>query len=205
MPALLRFVSAFFPAWDWGYTNDLAARFAVPLDRPLNAMSAGERRKCELLLVLAQRPDLLILDDPALGLDVMVRREFLWAALEVARKEGKAVLFTSHVLTDVERVVDSVGVLDGGRLRLQAPLAELKDRFRRLVFELPGPDGPEPPRVEGELSRERQGTVLAVVTESYTPELEDRLRSREPLRAMEGLGLEDIFLALVGPRPEGKP
>src|SRR5262245_22155396 len=64
LPSLLRFVSAFFPRWDWAYTNDLIERFSPPLDRPLTVMSLGERRKCELLLVLAQKPDLLILDDP---------------------------------------------------------------------------------------------------------------------------------------------
>jgi ABC-2 type transport system ATP-binding protein len=198
VPALLRFVSAFFPHWDWGYTNGLVERFAVPLDRPLQSMSAGERRKCELLLVLAQKPDLLILDDPALGLDVTVRREFLWAALEVARDEGKAVLFTSHVLTDVERVVDTVGVLDGGRLLLQAPLEELQERTKRLVFSLPGVGVPGPAVVDGELSRERRGKDVLVVTADYTPQLEARLRDSAYLSAVEDLNLEDIFVALVG-------
>src|SRR5262245_33052234 len=91
---VLRFVATFFPAWDWAHTNALVQRFGVPTRQALVWMSAGQRRLAELLLVLAQRPDLLILDDPAVGLDVTVRREFLWAALEIARDEGKAVLFT---------------------------------------------------------------------------------------------------------------
>jgi ABC-2 type transport system ATP-binding protein len=196
MPAVLRFVSTFFPAWDWAYTNDLLKRFAVPLDRPLTAMSQGERRKCELLLVLAQKPDLLILDDPALGLDVTVRREFLWAALEVARQEGQAVLFTSHVLSDVERVVDTVGILDSGRLKVQAPLDDLKARTKRLVFA-----GAGPAPVEGELSRARKGRDMVLVTGAYTPELEARLRQSAGLVGVEDLNLEDVFVALV----EGKP
>jgi ABC-2 type transport system ATP-binding protein len=205
VPALLRFVSAFFPRWDWNYSNELVARFAVPLDRPLQAMSAGERRKCELLLVLAQQPDLLILDDPALGLDVTVRREFLWAALEVARNEGKAVLFTSHVLTDVERVVDTVGVLDGGRLLLQAPLEELQERTKRLVFSLPGEAMPGPLVVPGELSRERRGKDVLVVTADYSPDLEAKLRESTYLATVEDLSLEDIFIALVQVKPAPAP
>jgi ABC-2 type transport system ATP-binding protein len=205
VPALLRFVSAFFPRWDWDYSNHLVERFAVPTDRPLQVMSAGERRKCELLLVLAQKPDLLILDDPALGLDVTVRREFLWAALEVARSEGKAVLFTSHVLTDVERVVDTVGVLDGGRLLLQAPLEELKERTKRLVFSLPGEAVPGPAAVPGELSRERRGKDELVVTAAYTPELEAGLRDSTYLTGVEDLNLDDIFVALVDPRSGAAP
>jgi ABC-2 type transport system ATP-binding protein len=205
MPALLRFVSAFFPTWDWNYSQELVKRFDVPLDRPLQTMSAGERRKCELLLVLAQQPDLLILDDPALGLDVTVRREFLWAALEVARREGKAVLFTSHVLTDVERVVDTVGVIDGGRLLLQAPLEELQARTKRLVFRLPGEAAAGPAEVPGELSRESRGKDLLVVTASFTPELEAGLRASMPLTAVEDLNLEDIFIALVNAKRSPAP
>jgi ABC-2 type transport system ATP-binding protein len=205
VPALLRFVSAFFPRWDWDYTNELVKRFAVPLDRPLQVMSAGERRKCELLLVLAQKPDLLILDDPALGLDVTVRREFLWAALEVARTEGKAVLFTSHVLTDVERVVDTVGVIDGGRLLLQAPLEELQERTKRLVFSQPGEGLPGPPPVVGELSRERRGKDVLVVTAAYTREMEVDLRQSTYLTSVEELNLDDIFVALVSSRTGEAP
>jgi ABC-2 type transport system ATP-binding protein len=205
VPALLRFVAAFFPRWDWDYCNKLVARFAVPLDRPLQTMSPGERRKCELLLVLAQQPDLLILDDPAMGLDVTVRREFLWAALEVARSEGKAVLFTSHVLTDVERVVDTVGVIDGGRLLLQTPFEELQERTKRLVLSLPGEASPEPAVVDGELSRERRGKDVVVVTGDYSPELEARLRQSAYLTAVEHLNLEDIFVALVGARTGDAP
>jgi ABC-2 type transport system ATP-binding protein len=197
VPALFRFVSAFFPRWDWDYSNELARRFEVPMDRPLQTMSAGERRKCELMLVLAQRPDLLILDDPALGLDVTVRREFLWAALEVARSEGKAVLFTSHVLTDVERVVDTVGVMDGGRLLVQARLQDLQQRTKRLVFRLPDDRYIEPPAVRGELLRECRGHEVLVVTADYSPDLGAALRQSGGLTAVEDLNLEDIFVALL--------
>jgi ABC-2 type transport system ATP-binding protein len=197
MPSLLRFVSAFFPSWDWDYSNELARRFEVPMDRPLQTMSAGERRKCELLLVLAQRPDLLILDDPALGLDVTVRREFLWAALEVARSEGKAVLFTSHVLTDVERVVDTIGVMDGGQLLLQARLQDLQERTKRLVFRLSGEKNLDPPAVLGELTREYRGQEVLVVTADYSPDLGARLHHSGGLTAVEDLNLEDIFVALL--------
>jgi ABC-2 type transport system ATP-binding protein len=197
LPALLRFVAAFFPRWDWDHTNALLRRFAVPTDKPLSGMSAGQRRLCELLLVLAQKPDLLVLDDPAMGLDVTVRREFLWAALEVARDEGKAVLFTSHVLTDVERVVDTVGVLESGRLCVQAPLEELQARMKRLLFELPVAAAPDPPAVAGELSRKRSGRDVVVVTGAYTPELEAELRRAGGLAAVEDMNLEDIFIAIV--------
>jgi ABC-2 type transport system ATP-binding protein len=197
LPALLRFVSCFFPHWDRDHANSLLDRFRVPLDRSLNALSLGQRRLSELLLVLAQQPDLLILDDPGQGLDVTVRREFLWAALELARDEGKAVLFTSHILTDVERVVDTVGILESGRLKLQAPLEELQGRMKRLLFVRSSSEAPEPPAVAGEVLRERKGRDVVVVTEGYTPELEANLRRSAGLTAVEHLNLEEIFVAVV--------
>jgi ABC-2 type transport system ATP-binding protein len=205
LPGLLRFVSSFFPNWDWDHTNQLLKRFQVPLDRSLSLMSLGQRRLCELLLVLAQKPDLLILDDPGQGLDVTVRREFLWAALEVARDEGKAVLFTSHVLTDVERVVDTVGILESGTLKLQAPLEELQTRMKRLLFVLPFADAPGPPPVSGEFLRERKGRDVVVVTRQYAPELEAELRRTAGLAAVENLNLEDIFVAVVDSKSGAAP
>jgi ABC-2 type transport system ATP-binding protein len=205
LPALLRFLSAFFPAWDWNHANGLLERFAVPLDRPLKAMSLGQRRLCELLLVLAQKPDLLILDRPGQGLDVTVRREFLWAALEVAREEGKAVLFTSHVLTDVERVVDTVGILESGTLKLQARLEELQTQFKRFLFVLPAQDAPEPPPIPGERRRERTGRDVVVVTDRYSPELESELRRTAGLTAVENLNLDDIFVAVVDGKAGAAP
>jgi ABC-2 type transport system ATP-binding protein len=197
LPALLQFVSCFFPHWDWDHANGLVERFRVPLDRPLNGMSLGQRRLSELLLVLAQKPDLLILDDPGQGLDVTVRREFLWAALELARDEGKAVLFTSHVLTDVERIVDTVGILESGRMKVQAPLEDLQTRLKRLLFARSSNEAPEPPTVPGEVLREHQGRDVVVVTERYTPELEANLRRGAGLTAVEHLNLEEIFLTVV--------
>lgn len=197
LPYLVRYYAAFFERWDWDYTNELARRLAVPQDRPLNVLSVGERRKCELLLVLAQKPDLLILDDPALGLDTTVRREFLWAALDAAREQGSAVLFTSHVLTDVERVVDTVGLMQDGTMRLVAPLDDLKERTKRLILPADADAGPIP----GECTRSHSGREVAIVTTAFTPELLDRLRQRAGFVGVEDMNLEDIFCDLVGGGP----
>src|SRR5262249_58807521 len=96
-----------------------------------HSLSEGERRKAELLLALAHRPELLILDDPTLGLDARARRDMLWATLAAARDEGTTVLFTSHVLQDVERIVDDVLILDRGRVRLGGPPDQLLRRPNR--------------------------------------------------------------------------
>src|SRR5262249_56989387 len=148
---LLEYKSFFFAQWDWDWCRQLVARMGVVQDRELQSLSEGERRKAELLLALAHRPELLILDDPTLGLDARARRDMLWATLAAARDEGTTVLFTSHVLQDVERIVDDVLILDRGRVRLGGPLDELLRRTNRLVFPdadalpAPGARGGRPP------------------------------------------------------------
>lgn len=196
VPDLLAWLSAFFPAWNWDRAERWVRRFDVPRDRKLSAMSKGERRRAELLLVLAQDPDLLVLDDPALGLDASVRRDFLGAALEIVRDEGKTVLFTSHVLTDVERVVDSVAFLDRGTLRSSGSLDEIKARTKRLV--LPGSASGGGHVIPGEVARRADGADLVVVTEAFSDALEQRLRAGAPDLVVEDLNLEEIFVETLG-------
>jgi ABC-2 type transport system ATP-binding protein len=195
VPELLEWLSAFFPAWDWPRAEKWLARFDVPRDQPLKEMSKGERRRAELLLVLAQGPDLLVLDDPALGLDATVRRDFLAAALEIVRDEGKTVLFTSHVLTDVERVVDTVAFLDKGAVRSAGALDDVKARTKRLVFPASARAGLVVP---GEVSRREEGGDLVVVTEAFGEALERRLRQEHPSLEVEDLNLEEIFVETLG-------
>jgi len=191
---LLEYHSLWFPSWDWDRCRRLIEQFAVPTTQTLYAMSEGERRRTELLVALAHRPELLILDDPALGLDARARREMLWAALAAARAEGTTVLFTSHVLQDVERIVDDVLILDRGVVRMHGALAELLLRTKRLVF-----DGGAalPERIEGELRRERHGEHTVVVTERFAPELGDTLRGRHGLVRVEDLNLDELFCAVI--------
>jgi ABC-2 type transport system ATP-binding protein len=204
LPGLLRFVSAFFDDWDWPYAESLVARLDVPQDRTLAKMSRGERRRAELLLVLAQRPDILVLDDPWLGLDAAVRRQFLVTALDLARDEGRTVLFTSHVLSDVERIVDRIALIDRGLLRTGGTLDEVKGRTKRLVLSVNGRD-PATIVVPGEVSRRVGDGEIEVVTEAFTPALEERLRGTMARVDVVHLNLEEIFWELVGRPPAEEP
>ena len=187
---VLKFVSGFFDEWDWSWCEHLVERLGVDKSKCLDRMSKGRRRVAELCVSVAHKPDLLILDDPAIGLDVMVRREVLWTLLETVQEQGSTVLFTSHVLQDVERVVDEVGIFHAGRLRLAGPIDDLKSRVRRLV--LPKDGAPE--SIEGELHREEHGRDVVIVTERYSPELASQLAGPES----SPMNLEDIFLAVAG-------
>jgi ABC-2 type transport system ATP-binding protein len=195
LSGLLRYHSAFFPTWDWDRVDDLVRRIDVPKDRPLDELSAGQRRRCELVLTLAPDPDLLVLDDPTVGLDATVRRDFLWAALELARDDGKTIVFTSHVLHDVERIVDTVAILREGRLAAYDELDALLGRTKRVV--LRGAASDEVPALDGELSRETRGADLIVVTERFDDDLERALRGRHDA-VVENLNLEELFCEHAG-------
>jgi ABC-2 type transport system ATP-binding protein len=195
---LLHYVAAFFDDWDWDRSRRLVDSLEVPLDQPLASMSYGERRRCELVLTLAQDPDLLVLDDPAVGLDATVRRDFLWGALEAARQEGKTVLFTSHILHDVERIVDTIGILHDGELVVHSELDDLLGRTKRIVVE--GGVQRQLPQLRGEIERRECGRDLIIVTGEYDDQLERELSSLEQIDSsieVEDMNLEEVFCAVV--------
>lgn len=198
VPDLLRFLASLFERWDGGRVEALSKRMGIALDRPLSAMSFGERRKAELFLALAPDPEVLVLDDPWLGVDARVRRDFLLALLEETRERGRTVLFTSHILTDVEKVADRVGILVQGSLRTVDDMDTLKARVKRLVIEVRAGISPDEVIVAGEVSRSLAGGVLSVVTDAFVPGLEENLSARFGRVTVEPLNLEAAFVELTG-------
>ena len=114
-----------FPTWDDHLAADIAKRFSIRRDARIDKLSKGQARLVALLCAVAHRPELLLLDEPAGGLDPAARRDFVEVALELREASGTAILFSSHHLDDVERMADRVALLHEGRLRHDAPLAEL--------------------------------------------------------------------------------
>lgn len=115
-----------FPTWDDHFAADLAKRFSIRRDVRIDKLSKGQARQVALLCAVAHRPELLLLDEPAGGLDPAARREFVAVALELRKDHGTTILFSSHHLDDVERMADRVTLLHEGRLHHDAPLAELR-------------------------------------------------------------------------------
>jgi ABC-2 type transport system ATP-binding protein len=117
---------------DWGYVEQLVKRFDLDLSRPIRHLSKGNRQKVGLVQAFMHRPELLILDEPTSGLDPLVQQEFQRLLLDV-KKEGGTVLLSSHVLSEVERVGDRVGILRSGRLILTGEVDEIKAKARRRL------------------------------------------------------------------------
>jgi ABC-2 type transport system ATP-binding protein len=129
---LINFTRAFYPAWDERYAQSLCQSFELEPHRIVQSLSKGQRARLGLVLALSYRAELLILDEPSSGLDPLVRRDILRAIIKTIADEGRTVLFSSHLLDEVERVADHVAIIDGGRIIQNDDLESLKSRFNRL-------------------------------------------------------------------------
>src|SRR3990172_6895606 len=131
---LIRYSRAFYPAWDDAYAEELRQTFALDPAARIRNLSKGEKARAGLLIALAHRPELLVLDEPSSGLDPIVRRDILGAVIRTIADEGRTVLFSSHLLEEVERVADRVAIIHQGRIMLTAPMDEIKDTHRRVTL-----------------------------------------------------------------------
>jgi ABC-2 type transport system ATP-binding protein len=127
---LIRYSRAFYPAWDDDYAEELRRSFALDPAAKIRTLSKGQRARAGLLVALSHRPDLLVLDEPSSGLDPLVRRDILGAIIRTIAGEGRTVLFSSHLLEEVEQVADHVTMIDHGRIVLSAPLEAIRDMHR---------------------------------------------------------------------------
>lgn len=131
---LLRYVRAFYPSWDEKYAESLREQFGLDPNLRVRALSKGQRARAGLIAALAYRPALLVLDEPSSGLDPVVRRDILTAIVRTIADEGRTVLFSSHLLSEVERVCDHVAMLKSGRLVFSGDLAHIKQAYQRVTL-----------------------------------------------------------------------
>ena len=129
---LARYSRALYPGWDDAYAEELRQMFALDPAARIKTLSKGQKARAGLLVALAYRPELLVLDEPSSGLDPIVRRDILGAVIRTIAHEGRTVLFSSHLLDEVEQVADHVTMIRAGRVVLSAPLQDIKRSHRTL-------------------------------------------------------------------------
>src|SRR5881394_2942022 len=127
---LIRYSRAFRPAWDDAYAEELRQSFALDPAAKVKNLSKGQMARAGILIALAHRPELLVLDEPSSGLDPIVRRDILGAVIRTIAHEGRTVLFSSHLLEEVERVADHVTMIHQGKIVLSAPLDDIRESNR---------------------------------------------------------------------------
>jgi len=141
---LMRYTQAFYPNWDPAFAERLRVEFELPENGKVKTLSRGEKAKAGLLIALAHRPDLLLLDEPSSGLDPIARQDILAAVVRTVAEEGRTVVFSSHLLDEVERVADHVGMIHEGRVTLDMPLDEIKATHCKYVVRWPEPPSERP-------------------------------------------------------------
>ncbi len=159
---LIDFMRAFYPNWDSTFCDDLLQRFSLEPSKKLADLSKGGRARAGLLVAIAHRPELLILDEPSYGLDPIARQDILEAVVRTASDDGRTVLFSSHLLDEIARVCDTVGVIHQGRLLEVIAMQELSDRYSEVVFESDAPAAghASTSAMFGALQRDREGSLL---------------------------------------------
>jgi len=191
---LLRYTQAFYPRWDPAYASQLIEQFGLSRDARVRTLSKGQRARLGLIAAEAHRPELLILDEPSSGLDPIVRRDILEAIIRTVTDEGRTVLFSSHLLDEVERVSDHLALLHRGVLRLCAPLEEVKARHRRLVlhFAVTRTNPPDVPGAIQVYGAGREWTVVCDMARTHAPSMAHHLGAS--LVDDSPASLEEIFV-----------
>ena len=190
------------PGFRRPFAEQAIRRCGLAPSQRIYSLSRGQRAQLSLILAVAEKPDVLVFDDPAMGLDVVMRREFLDAMIDVLSGEGTSVLFSSHILTDVERIADRIGILHEGHMLVDAPLDEVMRRFTKHHW-VPASDGPPPDVPElVRARRRREGHDLLLLDAGG--EAEARLRAGGArLSTPLAIDLEELFLDLIGPERAG--
>lgn len=194
---LMRYTQAFYPTWDEKYAEELREAFDLdPKTRVMN-LSRGQRARAGLLVALAYRPELLILDEPSSGLDPVVRRDILGAIIRTIADEGRTVLFSSHLLDEVERVADRIAIIHRGKIMLNSSVDEVKETHRRLTLRFEQPQT-EAPALIGMLSCSGAGNEWSYVCSGDPKQLRQAAEAVGASVVDESsLSLDEIFVTRV--------
>ncbi len=189
-------VKAIYADWDDHYAAELLRRFDLRPDQALAGFSHGQRVKALLLLNLAHRPRLLLLDEPTTGLDPVARVEVLEALADVLRDERRSVLFSSHNTQDVEQMADSITFLHQGRLLSSDDKESFLERWRRIMCQGALPDAlSQWPEIA---SARASGSLVEIKTRAWNDGLRTRLEQAGlTVQQVDAMALEDIFVTTV--------
>lgn len=196
------FQKQFYPRWNDKVFGGIIGHFSLKPAARVKELSRGERAGLCLALTLAPEPELLVLDDPALGLDPVARRSLLESMIYLTRRADRTIFFSSHQLADVERVADSIAILDHSVLRACCPLEAFRNSVRQVRLRFPGAPPPLP-KVPGLLQALRSEGELRLTCVHYNGATDEVLRALAPAQMeLVPISLEDAFISYLGERGE---
>jgi len=188
--------------WNDELFNHLIETFRLPADRRVRELSIGMRAQLNLSLAMAIDPELLILDDPTLGLDTVARRQFIELAIDIIQQQGRTILFCSHILSDVERIADRIGILAAGKLVVDCPLEQLKERVKKLRVIFPEA-APANLYLTEIINQQIEGREMIITVANWNRQKQAILDTFKPSSCTEiPMSLEDIFIECTKPNLE---
>ena len=193
-----KFYSAFYPKWRKDPYYELISKLKIAPKQKISKMSCGQRSQVALGLILAQDPELLILDDFSMGLDPGYRKLFIDYLKEYVKSENKSVFISSHIIQDMEQLIDDCLVLDYGKVLLHRPTSELMANFRKYSFKNDGRELPESTYFYNtELINDRLETYSFLPPQQATALIQQKTLTSSEIKC-SALTLEEIFIGLTG-------
>ncbi len=193
---LLAYFRSFYPRWNEAKVEGLMGRWQIDAAKPIGQLSGGQQQRLSIIRALAHEPDLLVLDEPVASLDPAGRRDFLRELVEQVLDRGTTVVFSTHILSDLERVAFNLAFLGQGRIVLQAPLDELLEHSRRLIGTAeqlqPLLAGAEVLHRQAEPGQPREQLLVRYATAQALP-----VASAGAGALVEPVTLEDLYLGLT--------
>ena len=197
---MVRFTSQFYDNWNDTHVAELLRQFGLEPERKVKNLSRGMGAQLALVLAMGHEPELLILDEPATGLDVLVRRDFLESIVQVIQQQGRTVMLSSHMVHEVERVADRVGVIEGGKLLACEDTDTFKGRVKKVLVRWSGEDDEALRRVDGVSQIEGSGDRRLVTVAGYSDEHREALQATgAQVVDVVDMSLEESFIELVRP------
>jgi len=193
---IIKWVAGFYKHWDSAFTEELLESLHLPRRTKVKALSKGQNSSLALLLALGHRPDLVILDDPTLGLDPIARKDFLRHVIDLLQSQGVTVFFSSHLLYEIEPVADHIAILDNGVIRKTGKTDEIRDQVRKFAFTAkPAADVTKLP---GLLDIVTEDNRLAITLENCDEAKRQQIQQMSQNGLLEkALNLDEIFEAYV--------
>jgi ABC-2 type transport system ATP-binding protein len=197
----MEFIRSIYPRWDQSYSESLLQRFGLKAEQKIQGLSHGQRVKAAILLALARRPRLLVLDEPTTGLDPVARKEVLGEFMTAVADEDRTILFSSHNTLDVEQISDQITFIDQGRIIDSDNKETFLDRWRRLRLVLA--PGTAVPQIPGLVEVGGSGRLPVLTTNCFEPGMVSRCRDLgAAVQSVDSMTLEEIFIANVQHRRE---
>lgn len=192
----LDLIAGFYPAWNPALVKRLAHEWLVPLDKKISTLSVGQRQKLSIIAALGHEPDLIVLDEPVASLDPVARRQFLTELVDIASMQTRSIVFSTHIVSDLERVASRVWLLKDGQLAIDEELDDLKEHCARVQLP-PGVAVPQLFLHDSAIHWRREHNANIMVFTRWTADQHRQLEEACGLNLTpQWLALEDIFLEL---------